>query len=457
MAEWLLDSRKFSHQPFRRQPISLRTPSPLSIAVHLLIVGGDRAERLRRADAAPSARRIDDLELAFPNRQSGGIRLVLTQSTYVLQVLVDALAPGERMVATADRAALVDRAPEAFERRGPWRLFEIENADDAPSATGPSSAAASQVFNRSTAKPFLLGLPPRFGASDRTSQLLAGAYEDADPRRRFSDCREAAIAEPESALAWIALASAARENGDATAARDALDRTLALAPDWAAAQFEDGKFWLASDDMARARDAFRRAGELMPNFSAAFSNLGATLGELDEPAAALEALERALASDPDGFTIVNNMGVVARELGRLAESEAAFERVVQIAPSFVFGYYNLGHTRFLAGDYAGALAAYEEGRRRDPESSPRQTCRLAMVRLANGDAARAERELWAAVGEAPPEEREDLLLEAYEIGHALITAHLELAEHQALLERIAGAIGSMGSTGSEGSRGSKGS
>jgi tetratricopeptide (TPR) repeat protein len=184
--------------------------------------------------------------------------------------------------------------------------------------------------------------------------------------------------------------------------------------------YESGKLWLALDDMVRARDAFAKAGDLMPAFSAAFSNLGATLGELDEPVRALAAFEQALAHDPRSFTILNNVGVVNRELGRLDASEEAFRKVVQIAPAFVFGHYNLGHTLFLAGKYRDALAAYEEGQRRDPDKSRRQGCRLAVVRLANGDVAGAERDLYHCADAAPPDEREDLLLEAYEIAQALI-------------------------------------
>ena len=54
-------------------------------------------------------------------------------------------------------------------------------------------------------------------------------------------------------------------------------------------------------------------------------------------------------------------------------------------------------TRFLRGDYPGALAAYEEGRRRDLHGNRRQGCRLALVRFANGDSQTAENELWELV------------------------------------------------------------
>jgi tetratricopeptide (TPR) repeat protein len=108
----------------------------------------------------------------------------------------------------------------------------------------------------------------------------------------------------------------------------------------------------------------------------------------------------------------------------------------------VFGHYNLGHTLFLAGRYADALAEYEEGQRRDPEQNRRQGCRLAIVRFANGDRAGAERDLWRFADQAPPDEREDLLLEAYEIVRALTAARRDLDPDGAFLDRIASRIAS---------------
>jgi hypothetical protein len=63
-----------------------------------------------------------------------------------------------------------------------------------------------------------------------------------------------------------------------------------------------------------------------------------------------------------------------------------------------------------------------------------------VVRFAVGDAAGAERELWRAVGAAPPDEREDLLLEAYEAVQALLTRHPALEPHRPFLDRIGAEI-----------------
>jgi tetratricopeptide (TPR) repeat protein len=429
--------------------------------VHLLIFGGTRDQRIAAARArcgaqlvimdaaslpfvrptaatlaAPGPRTIaiDDIERAFPNAQSGGTRLVLTQSTYLVQKLIDLLNDGDRLIVTADRAALEQRAVEAFQARGPWTDFEIIDLDDQQRLINTKDTKDAE---EQSGLPFVSFVSSVF--DQRATELLVRAYASASTTERLALCRHAVALAPDDAAAQLALAGAYREAGDMASARAALDRAAALAPEWEAVWYEDGKFWLGYDDMEKARAAFQRAGELMPAFSAAFSNLGATLGELDRPEEALAAFRQALAHDPRGFAILNNVGVVSRELGRLDDSEAALRRVVDLAPDFVFGRYNLGHTLLLAGRTHEALAAYEEGWRRDPEKNPRQGCRLAMARFATGDVEGAARDLWQRANAAPAQ-REDLLLEAYEIAHALIAQHPALATHRGFLTAIGEAI-----------------
>jgi tetratricopeptide (TPR) repeat protein len=398
-------------------------------AKHVLFLGGSRAARLRAASASehsgsfrPSSRlvldpaslpcirpsrailpvaeprliQIDDLESAFAFDRTSSLRLIVSQSTYLLQKWIDVLSENDRIVAAADRDELMHNAPEAFTRRGPWRFFEIVELSTA------EDTEDAEAFT-----------PPAFQRLDSSASSVSSAVES------------------------LKLASTCRDRNDVQGARRALEEAAEFAPDWEAVHYETGKFWLACDDMERARDAFQHAADLMPTFSAAFSNLGATLGELDQPEAAIAAFSQALLHDPESFTILNNIGVVNREIGRLDESERALMRVTAIAPAFVFGHYNLGHTRFLRGDYAGALRAYEEGQRRDPERNRRQGCRLALVRFASGDLDGAERDLWRFADQAPQDEREDLLLEAYEIAQALVRAHPALASLQQFIDRIA--------------------
>jgi tetratricopeptide (TPR) repeat protein len=376
---------------------------------------------------------IGDIDRACPNAQAGGARLVLTQSTYVVQKLVDLLRTSDRIIVTADRAALERNAAEALQARGPWAAFEVVDIDRETTIFTTEDTEDTEV--KSVQDTVHSSVSP----VSSVVAILVRAYTTTSTTERVRLCTEAS-ATSDDAVAHLALASACREAGDMPAARTALDRAAVLAPEWEAVHYESGKLWLAYDDMEQARAAFQRACDLMPTFSAAFSNLGATLGELDQPDAALAAFHQALAHDRHSFTVLNNIGVVSRELGRLDESAAAFRRVIELAPDFVFGYYNLGHTLFLAGDLAAALAAYEEGQRRDPQKNRRQGCRLAMMRFANGDAAGAARDLWRFADEATADEREELLLEAYEIGQALLAQYPALEPHRAFVARIGEAI-----------------
>jgi Tfp pilus assembly protein PilF len=218
-----------------------------------------------------------------------------------------------------------------------------------------------------------------------------------------------------------------------SAARD-LDDAIARTPEWAAAHFERGKLWLRFDDMERASESFRAAATRLPAFTSAWSNLGATLGELDRAAEALEAFHQALACDPASAQTHNNVGVVRRELGDLVESEAAFRRVLAIAPDQAFGYYNLGHTLFLQGRYQAALGAYAEGQKRDAERNPVQATRLAMCRLATGDAPGAIGELQRATNALPPDYRQPLLADTLSIAWALLTHRPDLRGWQEVHE-----------------------
>ena len=120
---------------------------------------------------------------------------------------------------------------------------------------------------------------------------------------------------------------------------------------------------------------------------------------------------------------MNNIGVLSRELGELDTAEGSFRRVTQLDPDFVFGYYNLGHTLFLQGRFDAALSAYLDGQRRDPQKNAVQAARVAMVRLATGDAEGATRDLAHAMGSLPPEARRSVLIEALEILSAVEALH----------------------------------
>jgi tetratricopeptide (TPR) repeat protein len=262
---------------------------------------------------------------------------------------------------------------------------------------------------------------------------LALAYRSPDPAQRLAMCVEV-LNSGRTPAALVATASVCMEVNDLESAARDLDDAIVQAPGWAAAHYERGKLWLRADDMVKASESFQRAAELLPGFEPAWSNLGATLGELDRTADALSAFERALALNPSSPQALNNVGVARRELGRLAESEAAFRQVIQLTPGMAFGHYNLGHTLFLQGRFQAALSSYVEGQARDAEKNPVQASRLALCRVATGDAAGALRELQRASAALPRDYRRQLLADTSAILWALVTQRPDLDQWQPVHE-----------------------
>ena len=313
----------------------------------------------------PVVVRADAFDEAFTNQQAAGTELVTTQQAYLEQEWSAALArhPG-----------------------GAWLLLV--------STPAPQHHA--------------------------TTALLPRAFRVTDATERLSLC-VAALAGGRTPATLVATASVCMEVNDLAAAARDLDEAIALAPQWAAAHYERGKLWLRCDDMPRAAQEFQAAADRLPGFAPAWANLGATLGELDHPAEALAAFERALALDPDSPQALNNVGVVRRDLGRLTDAEAAFRQVIELQPGLAFGHYNLGHTLFLQGRFQTALSAYAEGQALDPEKNPVQASRLALCKVATGDAEGALRELQRATGGLPRDYRRQLLSDTSAILFALVT------------------------------------
>ncbi len=383
--------------------------------------------------AGPVVVRVDAIEEAFVNHQTGGSRLVTTQALYHAEVWAQALGARDDawLLATGRVAAIRERAPEILARRGGWARADVR-LDEAPSPPPALAQDLPASFGETSPK-----RPPAAVAGP--SEQLAAAFRAANPAVRLQLCVRALEA-GRTAPALVATASACMEVNDLEAAARDLDEALALEPAWAAALFERGKLWLRRDDMAQAAAFFRSAAEALPGFGPAWANLGATLGELDRPQEALAAFERALAVDPASHQALNNVGVVRRELGRLGESEAAFRQVIQLAPDLAFGHYNLGHTLFLQGRYQAALSAYAEGQGRDPERNPVQASRLALCRMATGDGPGALRELQRATGSLPREYRRQLLADTGAILWAIITQHPELAGWQPVQAWVSGEL-----------------
>ena len=104
--------------------------------------------------------------------------------------------------------------------------------------------------------------------------------------------------------------------------------------------------------------------------------------------------------------------------------------MIELEPNLAFGYYNLGHTLFLQGRYHAAASAYAQGQAKIPNGIPCKGPRLAMCRLATGDARGALTELQRATGAMPRDYRKQLLADTSAILWALVTRKPDLTGWQ---------------------------
>jgi tetratricopeptide (TPR) repeat protein len=369
-----------------------------------------------------------DAHQAVDTRQPAHTRLVTTQASYLFTEWAARLESRghAHLVTTMRRDVVATQAPEVLQRRGIFSRVDVLDLTAGGVWEEPAVATASI---------------PR--AACAQAERLAAAFRVPRAADRLRACVEA-LDLGRTPAALVATASACQEVHDLDGAARDLDEALAQAPAWAAAHFERGKVWLRQDDMEAAARCFRAAADRLPGFGGAWGNLGATLGELDRPAEALEAFGRLLALDPGSPQAHNNMGVVTRELGRLADSEAAFRRVIELEPNLALGYYNLGHTLFLQGRYHAAAAAYSQGQSADPDRNPVQATRLALCRLATGDASGALAELKRASGALPQEFRRQVLADTSAVLWALIAQTPDLEGWQGVQDWLHGELSRLG-------------
>ena len=175
-------------------------------------------------------------------------------------------------------------------------------------------------------------------------------------------------------------------------------RPLRSAPEWAAAHFERGKLWLRADDMERASESFRAAADRMPRFGSAWANLGATLGRARSAgggaggvrAGARRAIRRAIRRSTTSAWSGASWASSPSPRPRFAASSSS-RRIWRLAIT-------ISATRCSCrAVIRRRSSAYVEGQKRDPERNPVQATRLAMCRLATGDARGAIGELRRAI------------------------------------------------------------
>ena len=132
-----------------------------------------------------------------------------------------------------------------------------------------------------------------------------------------------------------------------------------------------------------AETLYRRVLDDDPNNLNALQLLGLLLHGRDRSPAALDLLERAVVAaerrgdrSPHYAVLHNNLGNALRDAGRGAEAAAHYRRGLEFDPDIAELHRNLGNALLALSDVDGAVASYEEARRRNVITAA-CLCRLA--------------------------------------------------------------------------------
>jgi len=212
-------------------------------------------------------------------------------------------------------------------------------------------------------------------------------------------------------VAHNALASALDQQGDLTGAREHIEKSLQIKPDYAGAHYNLGLLMLRQREFANAQEQFnlalqtsqldpmiwnglglaqaslgqideaisnyRQALKLNPNFADAFIDLAAALSAQGKYAEAIEMSETALRLRPGVAETHALLGAALLHLDRADESIFHNRKALELNPDLPVPRSNLGVALIAKGNYDEAIAHVEYVLRLNPQDEAAQKLLIA--------------------------------------------------------------------------------
>jgi Tfp pilus assembly protein PilF/peroxiredoxin len=124
------------------------------------------------------------------------------------------------------------------------------------------------------------------------------------------------------------------KSGQATKARAAFERALAMQPDLSEASNDLGALLAQSGDLPAAIERFRAALSAAPDYPDALNNLGYALLQTGREQQARELYEKALKLQPDFPEALNNLGLILGRAGDIDRAEPYFRLALEKRPDY---------------------------------------------------------------------------------------------------------------------------
>ena len=263
-------------------------------------------------------------------------------------------APVEVVIAQVARSRIADRLATALDDWGS-ALHRLEDAD------GPRLRRIAFEADRD---PWRRKLRELLSVEEPSVAALVAHAAEMDPASM-------------PVVSVVFLARELRDRGAHAEAIRILDSALLVNPQSFLLAMEIGKVRLNPPDRdARAAQlAFCAAAHLNPRSSGAWTSYGGSSFLVREWQRGISATRKAIEVNPENWTshVLLSRALLDRSRGAISrqdEEEAveAARRAVTLKPS-VHNYRNLGRVRRVAGDPDGAIEAFREATRRDPDEA----------------------------------------------------------------------------------------
>ncbi|HKT31235.1 MAG TPA: sulfotransferase [Gammaproteobacteria bacterium] len=243
----------------------------------------------------------------------------------------------------------------------------------------------------------------------RLMREAAEAYNRADIATAVNGCQQVLGLHAEFAQAWHLLGLCRWQQGQLTAAADALTRAAGPKPRDAQVMHDLGNVYSDQGGWALAVHAYLKAVELRPQHAESFLNMGAAYENLGQHDQAEHAYQRALALNPQLATAAASLASLAESANRTQEAATLAERALALDAADPVANLTRAQLDFREGELdraAARLDALLQGPLR-PRNRSLALARLGAIHEQRGAYARAfaafqESKQALNIGEAAP-------------------------------------------------------
>ena len=224
------------------------------------------------------------------------------------------------------------------------------------------------------------------------------------------------------------LASLALRSGKVEIAKEQVAKMKEIAPGDGRTIYADALLAFVENDNARARDTIQKVLAINPDHMPSVLLWGLVNMRLGSYAVAEDALRRVASRAPEDSGVARVLAGFYLRTGRASEAVQALEPALRRAPDDPVLLRAAGEAYLAAGDAGQAARSYERANALD-KTNVGSKVRLAQVRMAAGDTARAFSDLESLATNESTQFQADL---------ALFTAHLRRREYDQALQALAG-------------------